>query len=142
MSNIYVLKIRKSKDSSIRIGSIGVHDFPEGWYGYIGSSRTKEFKRVDRHAEISKGEKNTKHWHIDYLLNETDTKVLGYFCSRDALECGVASHINLKSVEDFGSSDCDCSSHLVHSDEEEGLIDEIEKSFNSFNGYNYKNIET
>lgn len=141
MDNIYVLQIKKDKETSISVGAIGEFTFPEGWYGYVGSSRTEDFKRVDRHVELSDGEKDTKHWHIDYLLNEQDTEVIGYFRSESASECDVAGGINLDKIEGFGSSDCDCSSHLVYSEEMEVLTDNVRNSFEQFQSFGYDEIK-
>lgn len=140
MSNIYVLKIKKDRRTRINVGAIGELTFPEGWYGYVGSSRTEDFKRVNRHVELSEGEKNTRHWHIDYLLNEQDTEIVGYFRSRSAKECDVACGIDLDRIKNFGSSDCGCSSHLVYSEEMGELTDSITGSFEQFQGFEYKKV--
>lgn len=113
MSNIYVLAIR-SDDIKIEVGSIGEIEFERGWYGYIGSSRNSNFTRLKRHKEVSMNNKNTKHWHIDYLNSNKNTKLSGAYITQSARECVVSESINLDIIKEFGCSDCNCKSHLKY----------------------------
>lgn len=137
MSNIYVLKIAKDNPSIFKVGSVGEIQFDEGWYGYVGSSKTDDFKRVDRHVEISKQEKDTKFWHIDYLLQKDNTTIDGYYASNIATECQIAEDIDLRSIDDFGCSDCECVSHLFFHEEEDIFDSKIQSVFSDHEDNRY-----
>jgi len=55
-------------------------------------------------------------WHIDYLLNSDKTKIKKIIIKEGIKkeECNLANIINIKgkAILKFGSSDCDCKSHL------------------------------
>lgn len=55
-------------------------------------------------------------WHIDYLLNSDKTKIKKIIIKEDIKkeECNLANIINIKGkvILKFGSSDCNCKSHL------------------------------
>ena len=61
---IYQLRIRLRQPKVIRVGALGRHHFPVGWYIYTGSARSGLVQRIRRHLRQDK----RKHWHIDYLL--------------------------------------------------------------------------
>ena len=120
MKGTYILVIRLFEDSKIKIGSIGKLDFFKGYYLYLGSamgnkgSTTLE-NRVKRHVLAS----NRKRifWHIDYLLNNKNSVITRIYLipSISRLECIVSKEISRSSdnfIRKFGSSDCDCPSHL------------------------------
>ena len=56
-------------------------------------------------------------WHIDYLLNSKYSKIVDVLKipSRGKNECEIAGKINGEIlVPGFGSSDCNCPSHLFY----------------------------
>jgi Uri superfamily endonuclease len=109
---IYVLVISISEDIRIDIGALGSIDFAKGSYAYVGSAQSGLEKRVQRHLRKTK----RKFWHIDYLLDDNNVKVLKVFCKEAGKpdECEIAKKINRKGfpIKNFGSSDCKCVSHL------------------------------
>lgn len=57
-------------------------------------------------------------WHIDYLSNRAVVHQVWTCPGEDRVECawaGVLSGRHPEAVRGFGSSDCDCSTHLFHS---------------------------
>ncbi len=72
-------------------------------------------KRINRHLSSNK----KFHWHIDYLLSHaTVLKVLGYVGGRKD-ECRLnqvtgQSANAIPIVKKFGSSDCNCVTHLYY----------------------------
>jgi sugar fermentation stimulation protein A len=81
---------------------------------YSGSARKNLSARISRHLR-KEGKK--KHWHIDYLTPyAARIKALPVMSYRN-LECDLAGELerlNGKPVENFGSSDCRCTSHLFY----------------------------
>ena len=57
-----------------------------------------------------------KFWHIDYLLENKNVKIKDVFYKKAAKkqECTIAKKLSKigKGIENFGSSDCKCKSHL------------------------------
>ena len=114
---IYTIILSLEKGEKISIGSLGEIDFAPGYYAYTGSARGPGgCKRVDRHVEILQGTRNTRRWHIDYLLARAGlVEVFITRTSRD-LECSIAKMVgeHLLPVKGFGCSDCRCPSHLFY----------------------------
>ena len=122
MKGSYILVIKIPEKSEISIGALGKVIFKAGFYLYIGSamggygSNTLE-NRVKRH--ISTSNNKTTHWHIDYLLNYEKSRITKLFLipSISRLECIIAKELMDFSddiIEDFGSADCMCNSHLYY----------------------------
>lgn len=130
MKGTYVVVMELPEDSSIRVGSLGTFDFPQGYYAYAGSAQSGIEQRVSRHMVRDK----KKRWHIDHLAAKADvvSRLLIPLGSKD-MECVVAKA--LMSVDGasviargFGSSDCRCASHLVYlgtSDEMPRMMEEL-----------------
>lgn len=125
----YVLKMKIREEVKRTVGSLDVVKFESGWYAYVGSSRSTDFKRVERHKSIDKGEKSTRHWHVDYLLGLDESDLVGSYKVEKDVECLLSNNINLDGVDGFGCSDCGCDSHLYFSDKEVDFDRELEKSF-------------
>ena len=111
---IYKLVIKLSRDKEIKIGKLGTFVFPKGFYVYTGSAQNGFEKRINRHLSSNK----KFHWHIDYLLTYAKViKVLRYVGSKD--ECKLNSVTGQSAgatqiVKKFGSSDCNCVTHLYY----------------------------
>ena len=111
---IYQLLIYLPKNTSIAVGKRGKLRFPRGYYVYTGSAQNGLQKRVERHKRRTK-----KHfWHIDYLLDFASIKEIFLFTNGKFDECAL----NLMMLDKpeakiimpkFGSSDCNCPTHLV-----------------------------
>lgn len=117
--NIYFLKIKIKKQIKVKIGKLGVIDFPEGIYFYSGSGGKNPDKRVKRH--LSKNKK--LFWHIDYLLKNKFVSIEYYRIFTDTVTSECTLNKRLKRVlngkfiiKGFGSSDCrqKCAAHLIY----------------------------
>ena len=98
MKGSYCLIINVEKDTKIKIGKkLGIINFKKGCYVYVGSAMNSLESRVKRHLSDNK----KKHWHIDYLLLNKNSKI------EKIIE-------NEESIADFGCSDCKCHSHLIY----------------------------
>ncbi|MEM2121178.1 MAG: GIY-YIG nuclease family protein [Candidatus Woesearchaeota archaeon] len=100
-------------DKKIRIGSLGVIDFPEGFYVYVGSAMKNLEQRILRHYSSLK----KKRWHIDYFLENCEIIKFLVFPSNKKQECDIAKILINKGAvvaEKFGSTDCKCKTHLIY----------------------------
>ena len=109
----YTLLLWLAIPRCIRVGRLGVFEFPKGYYTYTGSAKRGLKARLHRHLHGAE----TKHWHIDYL--RPYVRVLGWQCyAQNTLpECrlnGLLAEWGKVIVARFGSSDCRCPSHLLH----------------------------
>ncbi len=92
---------------------------------YVGSAKKNASSRIFRH--LSK--KKNKFWHIDYLLGTKVAMIKSILVKAKDQECGVAQgmlKLGFSFVPAFGSSDCQCPSHLFytkrHSRSLQGLL--------------------
>jgi len=111
----YTLLVELARDATVEVGALGAHVLDRGWYAYTGSAfGPGGFARVDRHRELAAGERETRHWHVDYLLGHPAAAVREVVRSPGSdVECAVARRLPDGPVEGFGASDCDCPSHLA-----------------------------
>jgi len=111
MDGVYVLLIWVERKRKIRISKLGPLEFARGLYFYVGRALNGLEKRIKRHLK-----KRKRHfWHIDYLLEYLEILGIIYvLTSYGESECKIAFHLGkrFKSIENFGSSDCRCRSHL------------------------------
>ncbi|PSQ54146.1 DUF123 domain-containing protein [Halobacteriales archaeon SW_8_65_20] len=122
MGGTYTLLVRLTAPAAIEVGALGTHRFEPGWYGYTGSALgAGGFARVDRHGEIASGVRDTRHWHIDYLLGHPDATLADDVRTESDIECAVAGALPTGPVEGFGASDCDCRGHLAYAPDGEKL---------------------
>jgi len=114
----YTLLIEVARDATVGVGALGDVAFPEGAYAYTGSAfGPGGFGRVDRHYELAAGDRETRHWHIDYLLGHDAAAIRGDVRTvGEDIECAVAAALPAGPTEGFGASDCACRSHLAYGD--------------------------
>lgn len=96
----------------LRIGALGDLEFAPGYYAYVGSALSGLRARIGRH--LGGGPKNL-HWHIDYLARHARPVGALAWLTDERLECRLSvmvSEMSEYSVPGFGSSDCNCTSHL------------------------------
>ena len=114
IGGIYALIIKLSKKQEIKIGRLGTFVFPKGYYVYTGSAQNGLEKRINRHLSSEK----KLHWHIDYLLCYAKViKVVRYVGRKDECELNnMTGQITgaTQIVKKFGSSDCNCVTHLYY----------------------------
>lgn len=111
----YALVILSKDWLRLRIGKLGIHDLPPGYYVYVGSALAGLHGRVRHHLKSEK----RLHWHIDYLLQQATVAQIWYALGEDRYECkwnGILAELPgaVPIVPGFGSSDCQCYSHLTH----------------------------
>lgn len=97
------------------VGALGTVKLHSGYYIYVGSAFGPGGirSRVSRHLKASK----KLHWHIDYLRRKMPIDAVWY-----AKTASVQEHHWAKTIRDwsvatiafpgFGTSDCQCESHL------------------------------
>ena len=111
----YILKIKVNISQNIEIGKLGNFTFKRGYYFYVGSAHGPGGvkARVTRHLKKNK----VNRWHIDYLRSAGCVSDILVTYEKRKKECIWASNLNLSPllstpVIGFGSSDCNCPSHL------------------------------
>jgi Uri superfamily endonuclease len=112
MKGSYCIIIKISKPFYEKISNKTIN-FKKGYYVYIGSALNSIEKRIERHLK----RKKKKHWHIDYLLEKRNVEINEIFFkeSKTKEECEIAKKILEigEPIKNFGSSDCNCISHLI-----------------------------
>ncbi|MCL7402123.1 MAG: GIY-YIG nuclease family protein [Thaumarchaeota archaeon] len=120
-----------SRDTKIRVGSLGLISFPAGIYVYVGSAQNSVEARVKRHLN----KKKTLRWHIDYLTSSEDVEPIYAVVlplTRN-YECRIAKILQENdsiSINNFGASDCRCKSHLYNIKSPSRLIMKIKRTLN------------
>jgi len=122
MKGSYILLIFLPNETRIQIGSMGSITFSKGYYVYVGSAMgrngsTSLENRVKRH--IAESHHKKLFWHIDYFLASDISVIIKIYLipSLIRLECVLAREIFSvcdNYIKNFGSSDCNCSSHLMY----------------------------
>lgn len=111
----YILLLRMDRLKKLKIGRVLCLDFHPGIYCYVGSALGPGGlkTRIKRHASTPL----KYHWHIDYLMPHARLKGALVLESIERVECAIASWVKDlagESVNDFGSTDCNCDAHLFH----------------------------
>jgi len=111
---IYHLIINLPVNTTIHVGKLGQFNFQAGYYVYTGSAMNGLESRLARHKRKEK----RLHWHIDYLLQYGRIVDIITHKTNEPLECYFNKKImSIKGCQipiiGFGSSDCDCVSHLA-----------------------------
>ena len=129
MKGSYIVVIHLPEKAYIQIGALGEICFNKGYYLYIGSAMAKVGpntleNRIKRHVSEHKNKK--LFWHIDYLLaNKISLVTMIYLVPTILrLECIISKEISEVSdnyIKDFGSSDCQCPSHLYYFTDFKGI---------------------
>ncbi len=115
MRGAYCLIMKLDENIDIQVGKLGKFHFPRGYYVYVGSAMNDLDVRITRHLRSSKEKR--KHWHIDYLLDYARVIDVIRIPSERKIECEVADFFAAHGkiiAPGFGSSDCDCKSHLFY----------------------------
>ena len=112
----YLLILYLRRRTLITIGRLGTFSFQRGWYCYAGSAFGPGGlkARLGHHLKTI----NCYHWHIDYLRTVAELRSVWYVEGADKEHSWSTALARLESAElpirGFGSSDCDCLSHLVY----------------------------
>ncbi len=115
----YILVLKLHWESVIDVGGLGELTFPAGTCLYCGSALGPGglAARIAHHARFP----GSPRWHIDYLRFAASPVEVWYIESEERFEHEWAGILaGLDGVEEaapgFGSSDCDCPSHLFRTD--------------------------
>ncbi|MFW6039383.1 MAG: GIY-YIG nuclease family protein [bacterium] len=109
---IYVAVYDLAEATQLVIGALGAIELAAGRYLYVGSAQRHLLSRLRRHARREK----SRRWHMDYLAAHGVMR--GAWVLPGApkhRECEVAATLStsyVRPVSGFGSSDCQCESHL------------------------------
>jgi len=124
---VYVLILYLPSDRTINVGKLGEINFKKGFYAYVGSALNGLRARILRHVRRQK----KFHWHIDYLSVLSIPQMAIIAKTDERMECPIARELanNFFYVKNFGSTDCDCKSHLFYSKDRETLLKVVKKAF-------------
>ncbi|MCG7920659.1 MAG: GIY-YIG nuclease family protein [Candidatus Thiodiazotropha lotti] len=110
-----MLLLHNPRRQQIQVGRLGLCDFVRGWYLYVGSAFGPGgvAARCAHHRRISLRPR----WHIDYLRAATNLRQIWYSNDPRRREHQWAALLGEplglgQPIGGFGSSDCDCGSHL------------------------------
>jgi sugar fermentation stimulation protein A len=107
----YLILMELKERKPIETGKMGIISYESAFYVYTGSAMANLTQRINRHRRLRKNH----HWHIDYFREHAEIITDIPVRASEDLECALAkslSEIADFSVENFGSSDCKCKSHL------------------------------
>lgn len=114
----YVLLLHQTTKTTVKVGSLGKVQLNQGWIYYVGRARRGWPSRLKR---LTDPEDNlNKHWHIDYLVAETDSLLSGLIPVDWPAhkECQLAQAVEQSEKirplkKKFGATDCEagCVSH-------------------------------
>jgi Uri superfamily endonuclease len=113
----YVLVLHLPQGRKILVGRLGEVALQKGYYFYVGSARGPGGlrARIARHLR----EKETTHWHVDYLRRVSEPVEVWFTIDPEPLECHwrvLLQEVGLSlSIHGFGASDCRCPAHLLYS---------------------------
>lgn len=133
MGGTYALALSVGTETTLEVGALGTVSVPAGGYAYVGSALgTGGFSRVERHRRVAVGEHDVRHWHIDHLLGSPTVSWEGAIAlPQSDCECALARSLGSGPIPEFGSSDCDCRSHLARRDSVSTMRRAIVTAFHS-----------
>ena len=107
-----MLRLRRAR--TIQVGRLGRFEFEAGYYVYTGSAMGGLEARLARHQR----QRKKLWWHIDYLLRQAELVDVAAVPTSRRVECERNRWVlSLPGadipVKGFGSSDCNCVTHLV-----------------------------
>jgi len=122
----YALILQATREQLIDIGKLGILQVCPGFYVYIGSALGPGGLR----ARIGYHLRNPRvpHWHIDYLKQAAFiTKVWFLYHPVSQEHAWARAFQNLQGsfipLKGFGSSDCQCTSHLFYFSQDTSLYE-------------------
>ena len=111
----YALLLSSATDELIRVGRLGNLRLQPGYYVYVGSALGPGGLRARLAHHMRPAER--PHWHIDYLRAKTTIEAVWFCYNRKSREHNWAKRFAAMPgasgpMVGFGSSDCECESHL------------------------------
>ena len=118
----YILVLQCERVESIEVGKLGQLQIIPGFYLYIGSAFGPGgvAARIKHHCKPA----SRPHWHIDYLRRACELVDMRCVYNEKREHDWAQQLANTKGIaapfRGFGSSDCDCDTHLFFSEREPG----------------------
>lgn len=113
----YAILFILNSAQTLQIGKLGKYLFPKGYYIYVGSALGSGGlkSRIRHHLKVSPN----PHWHVDYFRRKAVPLEVWVSEQTRKQEHDWAFALNqLKDTNfpapGFGSSDCNCPTHLFH----------------------------
>jgi len=113
----YIVILYLSGRKRIRVGRLGEFPFRKGYYAYVGSAFGPGglTARLRHHANVA----GRPHWHVAYLRKEASVVAMLFQESSQRHEHDWAKQLlgmpgASSAVAGFGSSDCNCGTHLIY----------------------------
>ncbi|SIR05088.1 endonuclease-3 [Haladaptatus litoreus] len=132
MKGTYTLLVELADSTEIEFGAKSTKNLDSGWYAYTGSAFGQGgFSRVARHARVASGENDARHWHIDYLLGSSESRLVDDVrTAEEDVECEVARKLDvvISPISGIGASDCDCGTHLHFAPEKTALESTVRRA--------------
>ena len=127
MKGSYILVLELAGKQRLTVGKLGTFSLAAGYYLYFGSARNGLESRVRRHLRPDK----KLHWHIDSLTGVATPRQVWWSVGAERRECpwalqaGEGSGISgiYVPIPKFGSSDCNCASHLFYAPRGEAVAE-------------------
>jgi len=113
---IYCLVFRNPA-CQVRVGALGEIAFRKGWHVYVGSALgSGGLARLERHVALSREKDKKPKWHVDSLSTDRcfTLRYTVHAVTEERFECRLAGALGEPGIPGFGSSDCDCPSHLFY----------------------------
>jgi Uri superfamily endonuclease len=117
IAGTYALILRCLQSKHLRIGRLGIFNFPPGWYIYVGSA----FGPGGLQARCGHHLRPLirPRWHIDYLRPAAPLQDIWFTTDaapREHLWTQIIRGLRRASapIPGFGSCDCRCPSHLIY----------------------------
>jgi len=115
---VYIMYITLGSKKRLKVGSLKLQSFDAGLFAYVGSARGPGGLRgrLRRHMGL-KGRPRALHWHVDHIISNPDSKIVGFHVLEGASEHLVAEKVGSfarVSFRGFGCSDCNCNSHFFY----------------------------
>jgi Uri superfamily endonuclease len=112
----YALVLSSASKATIQVGKLGTLYLQPGWYVYVGSALGTGGVRARLAHHMRFAER--PHWHIDYLRPHTTLEEIWFRYDRKSREhdwarCFAEMKGASVPLAGFGSSDCDCETHLL-----------------------------
>jgi Uri superfamily endonuclease len=126
---IYCL-VFKNPACTARVGALGEIAFRKGRHVYVGSALgSGGLARLERHVALSREKNKKPKWHVDYLSTDSRfaLRYTVHAVTEERFECRLADSLGEPGIPGFGSSDCDCLSHLFYRTQDP--VSGIERAF-------------
>jgi len=127
----YLLSLKVSMETQVRVGSLGLINLAPGYYLYVGSAMNGLTARVSRHMRLRK----KMHWDVDYIRQVSDRLVAYRVRTPLSIECDLAEAVGdlfEPVIPGFGASDSALGTHLFFSKTDPSLLRQFQLILEKF----------